>query len=167
MASVRKLKDAGILTCANAVAAMFVACVIAGSFAALFACLTAPDAAAATTRVVLIHDGDGAVHEMPLDEDGCLEVRTSAGMNVIRVEAGRAFMESADCDGQDCVHQGALDGPGAQIICLPHQLWMEVVDAGASGSALDVTSVGSAGADAAGASDAGDVSDADLDVVSR
>lgn len=154
---VRSLRQRAILTCANVAAAVFVACVVAGSFAALGAVLASP-AEAADARVVLIHDSTGAVHQMPLGEDGVLEVRTDAGVNVVRVQDGRAFMESADCDGQDCVHQGALEAPGAQVICLPHQLWMEVADAGASASALDVSAVAPS---EDGAADTG------LDVVSR
>lgn len=88
--------------------------------------------------VVRIHDSEGIVYEYPLDEDGTYEVRTSLGANVIAVEDGSVRMADADCPHQSCMDQRPLTSPGAQIICLPHQLWVEVAAAGGdNATALD------------------------------
>ena len=91
--------------------------------------------------VALVHDADGKVYELPLDKDTTLEVSTSLGTNTVAVEAGSVRMAKADCPNGNCLQQHALTTPGAQIICLPHQLWIEVVPEGESGTAMDVTLV--------------------------
>ena len=99
----------------------------------------------------LVHDGDGATHELPLDQDGEFPISTSLGTNVVVVEGGAVYVRDADCDNHDCIRQGRIDAPGRQIICLPHKLWIEVVapgdapgqmnpDAANSSEGIDVTS---------------------------
>ena len=44
----------------------------------------------------------------------------------------------------DCLRQRAISVPGQQLICLPHKLWVEVVEQGAPDGELDVTAVTSA-----------------------
>lgn len=145
-----------LLTKANVVAVLFIAAVVIGAFAVFFASVLAPGTASAGLRA-LVHDSDGVVHEMPLQDDATLVVSTSEGENTVVVEDGRVFVAQADCDGQDCVHQGALSAPGGQIICLPHRLWIEVVAADGTGEGeMDVEAVAAAGADAE-----------DIDVLSR
>ena len=80
--------------------------------------------------IALVHDGDGAVHELPLDEDTVLEVTTSLGTNTIVVEDGTVRMVEADCPHGDCTRQSPISQPGQQIICLPHELWIEIVASG-------------------------------------
>lgn len=75
----------------------------------------------------VVHDGDGIAHRLELSKDQELAVQTSLGLNVIVVENGSVFVREANCDNQDCVHQGPINAPGRQIICLPHKLWIEVV----------------------------------------
>ena len=100
--------------------------------------------------VVLIHDSEGNVHSMPLLEDGQLRVSTELGTNVITVEGGQAFVSESDCDGHDCMRQGRIAGPTSQIICLPHQLWVEVRTDSSAGQ-MDVDSAANGGGHAAGA----------------
>lgn len=78
--------------------------------------------------VAVVHDGDGGVREMPLDRDGTLDVSTSLGCNTIVVEGGRVFVSDADCAGHDCMAQGPASQPNERIVCLPHKLWIEIVD---------------------------------------
>ena len=98
----------------------------------------------------LVHDGDGATHELSLAQDSETTITTSLGMNVVVVENGTVYVRDADCDNHDCIRQGHIDAPGSQIICLPHKLWIEVVapgdapgqmnpDATANAEGLDVT----------------------------
>ena len=94
---------------------------------------------------VLVHDADGKVHRLPLTEDGQLRVSTSLGWNVITVEDGQAYVSESNCDGHDCMRQGRISEPGMQLICLPHQLWVEV-SAGSDGTGhMDVDAAANGG----------------------
>ena len=89
----------------------------------------------------IVHDGEGKTHELPLGQDTELEVSTSLGTNVVVVSDGAVHVREADCENQDCVHQGSISAPGRQIICLPHKLWVEVVPEGGESGTMDVGSV--------------------------
>ncbi len=91
--------------------------------------------------VALVHDGDGAVHELPLDEDAELRVETSLGVNVIVVEDCAVRMAEADCPHGDCLRQHAISQPGEQIICLPHELWIEIAGDDADAGEMDTDAV--------------------------
>ena len=75
----------------------------------------------------VVYDGDGNETRLSLSENQQITVQTSLGENIVVVEDGNVFVREADCPNQDCVHQGKIDSPGKQIICLPHKLWIEVV----------------------------------------
>ena len=122
-------------TRATIVCAVLVAALLAGLRLVLGG--TAPSGSDA--MVVLVHDGDGGVHELPLDHDDTLTIVTSLGTNVVEVRDGAVRMLDADCPNGLCLQQPALTAPGAQIICLPHQLWIEVVPQGSEGGQMDVT----------------------------
>lgn len=83
----------------------------------------------------VVHASDGSVFELPLDRDGEREVTTEQGTNVVTVRAGAVAVSSADCPNQDCVHQGAISQVGQQIVCLPHELWIEIASAEGDGGA--------------------------------
>lgn len=110
---------------------------------------------------VRVHDGDGAVYCYPLDVDGEFVFHTSYGTNAIRIEGGSVRMAGADCPNLSCTNQAALTAPGAQIVCLPHRLWVEVAPQDGEGaSGLDEERVVWSGDKGAGASGA-------LDTVAR
>lgn len=90
---------------------------------------------------VLVHDGAGQTHELPLDVDGRYPIETELGSNVIVVEGGSVWIEEADCPNGDCLRQRPIDAPGPQLICLPHRLWVEIAPAGSDGGELDEASV--------------------------
>lgn len=94
--------------------------------------------------VARVHDADGATYELPLAEDGELVVETSLGRNVIVVSGGSAAMHEADCPNGDCLRQQPIYAPGKQLICLPHKLWVEIVEQGAPDGELDVSAVSDA-----------------------
>lgn len=87
--------------------------------------------------VALVHDADGATYELPLDEGTTLEVSTSLGRNVIEVRDGEALMAEADCPNGYCLTQHAISSPGEQVVCLPHQLWIEIVPQGSEGGEME------------------------------
>lgn len=120
---------------ATVIAAVLVVAVLLASF------LLFRPRVAKGVLVARIHDADGKTYELPLDKDDELSVTTALGTNVIAVADGEVRMLQADCPHGDCLHQHALSSPGQQIICLPHQLWIEVTEAGAPDGELDVTAV--------------------------
>ena len=75
---------------------------------------------------------------LPEEEDYVYPLRQVGGdgrelVNVIHVTPSGVYMESANCDNQDCVLQGevTLDNKGSRIlenmiICLPHQVVLEL-----------------------------------------
>ena len=67
---------------------------------------------------------DGArMAALPLGEDARLEiVNEQGGVNLLVIEAGRAYIESADCANQVCVHSRPISREGELIVCLPHKL---------------------------------------------
>ena len=119
---------------ATVIAAVLTAALVAG----LFLAFGAPKDSD-TSLVALVHDGDGRVHELPLAEDATLTVTTKLGTNTIVVEGGAVRMAESDCPNRTCLQVAPLTAPGAQIICLPHQLWIEVAPEGSDGTKMDVT----------------------------
>lgn len=115
---------------------------LAGSLIWLFAGGMLASPSAESNLHALVHDSEGNVYALPLDQDATFEVATDAGRNVVRVEGGAVFVSEADCDNLDCVHQGAINAPGKQIICLPHKLWIEVTsESDDEGGRMDVNAV--------------------------
>lgn len=85
----------------------------------------------ADTATVVIRDGEQNVYELPLSQNTTKSVTTDLGTNLIEIKDGRVHVEEADCPNQDCVHQGWIDAAGEQIVCLPHKLTVDIVDASA------------------------------------
>ena len=92
---------------------------------------------AVDARTAVIQDADGNTFTMPLSQDDVLTVASSAGTNVIEVQAGKVRVSEADCPNQDCVDQGWISNAGQQIVCLPHKLVVNITDEDAA-SAYDV-----------------------------
>lgn len=99
------------------------------------------------TPVAVVHDADGHIWRLPLDTPTTLEVTSSLGSNTIMVADGAARMTDADCPHGSCLRQTPISETGQQLICLPHQLWVEVVpargeDTAQDGTQADVDAVG-------------------------
>lgn len=92
---------------------------------------------AVDARTAVIQDADGNTFTMSLSQDDVLTVASSAGTNVIEVQAGKVRVSEADCPNQDCVEQGWISKAGQQIVCLPHKLMVNITDEDAA-SAYDV-----------------------------
>lgn len=77
---------------------------------------------------VFVHDGDGEVHEFPLSENGEYSIASTFGVNTISIQDGQVCMIASDCPNGDCKDQGSISSANQPIICLPHQLWVEIVN---------------------------------------
>ena len=88
-------------------------------------------------RVTIALDGKQLL-ELPFEEAHTVTIQQEHGEeNVIRITGEKVYMESANCDGQDCVMMGEVTAEnlelrilGGFIVCLPHRLSLEVWQAG-------------------------------------
>ena len=64
---------------------------------------------------------------IPLNRNGTYEIPGKNGTNILVVKDGEAYMKDADCPDRLCVKQGKISKNGESIICLPHQVVVEVV----------------------------------------
>ena len=84
-------------------------------------------------RVYVTLDGETLI-ELPFSEAHTVKIRLpGGGENTVAITGDAVYMESADCDNQDCVNMGAVTRDnlelrvmGGFIICLPHRLSVEV-----------------------------------------
>ena len=73
---------------------------------------------------------------LPLDEDFSVDIKREGGYhNLVIVESGAVSMMFSTCDNQLCMHQGqvSLDNRDLralynQIVCLPNEVLLEVLD---------------------------------------
>lgn len=131
---------------ANAIVGAIIAVVLVAALAVVFSMRAANPGDAGELRAV-IHDSDGKTYEMPLSANAEQTIQTRLGTNVVVVQDGAVFVRDADCENHDCIHQGKLDAPGAQIICLPHELWIEVVADDQSSGHMDTSAVAGSGSE--------------------
>ena len=67
----------------------------------------------------------------PLSEDREEEIAGAhGGFNRLVIRGGGAWMEDADCPDRLCVGMGVIRRAGQSIVCLPHQVTVEIVGPG-------------------------------------
>ena len=64
-----------------------------------------------------------------LTENQEVLVQTEYGCNIVQIQDGMVFMKDADCPDKYCIHQGKTARKNKSIVCLPHKLMVEVVEA--------------------------------------
>lgn len=69
------------------------------------------------SEVVIMVNGTEKAR-LPLDKDA----EYDTGGNIIAIEAGKAFMKSADCPDKLCIKQGSVSAGGTPIVCLPNKV---------------------------------------------
>jgi hypothetical protein len=72
----------------------------------------------------------------PLDKDTTVEMDSEAGYNRMIIEDGYVRMEEADCPDQYCVKHAKIHYNHETIVCLPHELVVEI--SGGENSEIDV-----------------------------
>ena len=63
----------------------------------------------------------------PLDTNLRQTYVTDDGKNTVVIQDGKVHIEDADCAGGDCMRQGEIGQTGRLLVCLPHQLIVEIV----------------------------------------
>lgn len=74
-------------------------------------------------------------HLIPLVNAQDLTIAQEDGkVNVIHIDKDMAFMKSANCPNQDCIHQGTISLSNYQklmiqqtVICLPNKIFLELI----------------------------------------
>ncbi len=88
----------------------------------------------ATVRITV---GGTTVNEIPLSGNSLPKTITvngkDGGENTVVVEEGRVCISCADCPDQICVNQGWITDSTLPIVCLPHQVIIEIVGGESSG----------------------------------
>ena len=72
----------------------------------------------------------------PLSEEMCIPIGEDA-YNVLCITGGEAYISDANCGDHTCVRTGKISREGEQIICLPHQLVVEII--GGTDSGIDAS----------------------------
>ncbi len=87
----------------------------------------AGDRAAGDTLYAVVQNTEGYRAVLPLDDDASVAVESDRGTNVIEVAGGRVRCAESDCSNQICVDTGWVSQVGQTIVCLPHELTVQVV----------------------------------------
>ncbi len=81
----------------------------------------------AGSRVEVRLSGE-VVRSFSLDDAVTYEiVDPEGGRNILRIEDGKAWIEEADCPDRLCVGMGKISRIGQTVVCLPHELVIEIV----------------------------------------
>lgn len=87
----------------------------------------AGDQAAGEALYAVVQNTEGYRAVLPLDDDASVAVESDRGTNVIEVAGGRVRCAESDCSNQICVDTGWVSQVGQTIVCLPHELTVQVV----------------------------------------
>jgi hypothetical protein len=75
---------------------------------------------------VVIRSDDRVTGRYSLDEDRLVDVPGPMGSTTIRVERGRARVESSPCPNKFCVNTGTVGREGGLIVCVPNRVIVTV-----------------------------------------
>ncbi|TLS49995.1 NusG domain II-containing protein [Paenibacillus antri] len=59
-----------------------------------------------------------------------IEIRTSKGYDLLKVDNGGIEVAESDCPEKICMSYGKIDRVGEVIICLPNRMFIKIVDGG-------------------------------------
>lgn len=85
------------------------------------------DRAAGEALYAVVQNTEGYRAVLPLDDDASVAVESDRGTNVIEVAGGCVRCAESDCSNQICVDTGWVSQVGQTIVCLPHELTVQVV----------------------------------------
>lgn len=79
-----------------------------------------------TGNVVVVEQNGKELYRFSLGDTIEKRIETELGYNTLIIRDGQAFVQSADCAGQDCVHFAPIRQTGQSIVCLPHRITITV-----------------------------------------
>ncbi|MDO5432911.1 NusG domain II-containing protein [Eubacterium sp.] len=80
-----------------------------------------------TGLMLRVSQNGAVIRTLPLDHDDSETITSDLGSNTIVIKDRSAWVKSADCDNQVCVHSPSIQSPGETIACLPHRLILEII----------------------------------------
>jgi len=75
-----------------------------------------------TVRVLI--RGQDREWTFPLEANETVSVKGTLGDTVVRINEGRAWIESSPCDNQTCVGMGPVHRQGQWALCLPNKVML-------------------------------------------
>lgn len=75
---------------------------------------------------VVVHNGEQVYASFPLDKNTEYLIETPYGTNHLVIQDGIVCVDEADCANQLCVLQGSISQTGEMIVCLPHEVVVEI-----------------------------------------
>lgn len=89
------------------------------------------------TYVQIEQDGK-IIGSYSLDENREMEIKTFYGSNTLVIENGVVYVKDSTCKDKRCEHMGKISKDGEMIICLPHELFIKIING--KGGAFDAIS---------------------------
>jgi hypothetical protein len=106
-------------------------CLVVLSAAGLF--LFLPRYVLSGATEIEIQSGDRLVGTYPLHEDRTIEVHGRLGVTVVRIQGGRAHIESSCCRNGICTRLGEIGSEGGALACVPNEVVVQSPKARADG----------------------------------
>lgn len=70
---------------------------------------------------ITFHQEEYGIYDLSVDKTININ-----NQNIIQIKNGEVFMKKATCPDHTCIKQGHISQTGSSIICLPHQLIIEI-----------------------------------------
>lgn len=86
-------------------------------------------------ETLLVHSPAGE-SRIALGHDTLFAVEGLLGPLSIRIESGRAMIESSPCTGRQCVRRGWMGSAGDCAVCLPSGVWIRLESDGPAPDAV-------------------------------
>ena len=75
-----------------------------------------------TGTKVIISKNNTILYEVDLNENKTIDLES----NIIKIEGGKVFVESANCTNQICVNHKLISKEKETIVCLPNKVLVEI-----------------------------------------
>lgn len=76
---------------------------------------------------IYVEDSLYYTHPLTADLEKTLTIETDFGKNIVNIKDGVVDMIEADCPDQVCVDSHAISNAGESLVCLPHQVFVDIV----------------------------------------
>ncbi len=91
-------------------------------------------------KTVQVRISGEVVKNFSLDQDTEYQITgKDGGTNLLKIHGGKAWIEEADCPDGLCKNMGKISSSGQSVVCLPHEVVVEIVDeSGTNDSGADI-----------------------------
>ncbi len=75
---------------------------------------------------VELYNEDGLYGVYPISKARTIKVPGPLGFTVVRIESGKAFIQSSPCPNKICVHMGKISRPSQSVVCIPNRVVVRI-----------------------------------------